>query len=150
MLVERIEEFATKNEWSRAYQEINGFEKTLTDENYIIVKFWIHVDKDEQLLRFYARQTDPYKLWKLTEEDWRNRSQFDQYVEAANEMFDKTDTEYAPWILVSGNSKLHARIQVLEETIRKVEKEAVRRGLNITYVSKNEHKHKGNSKQLPN
>lgn len=143
VLVERIEEYATENEWSRAYQEINEFERTLTDENYIIVKFWIHVDKDEQLLRFKERQTNPYKLWKLTEEDWRNRGKFDSYVEAANEMFEKTDTEYAPWILVPGNNKLHARIQVLQETIKRVEKEAVRRGLNITYVYKTNHKYNG-------
>ncbi|MEO4055428.1 polyphosphate kinase [Solibacillus sp. CAU 1738] len=132
VLVERIEGFATKEEWSRAYDEINDFEKLLTDGDYIVMKFWIHIDSDEQLKRFNERAEDPYKAWKLTDEDWRNREKFDDYVVAANEMFKKTDTENAPWIVVPGNDKLHARVQVLKETIAHIEKEATRRGLSLT------------------
>ncbi|MGM9944039.1 MAG: polyphosphate kinase 2 family protein [Lysinibacillus sp.] len=131
VLVERLEGFATKDEWKRAYDEINDFERLLTAGNYIIIKFWIHIDKDEQLNRFNARAQDPYKSWKLTDEDWRNREKFDDYVAAADEMFEKTNSENAPWILVAGNDKQYARIQVLKETLAHIEKEAKRRGLEI-------------------
>ncbi|RUL51605.1 MULTISPECIES: polyphosphate kinase 2 family protein [Lysinibacillus] len=136
VLVERIEGFATEAEWKRAYEEINSFEKTLTDENYIIIKFWIHVDKEEQLKRFQERQTNPYKIWKLTDEDWRNRDKFDVYVQCADDMFERTDTPNAPWCLIAGNNKQHARIQVLTETIKRIEKEAKRRGLTISQDGK--------------
>ena len=132
VLVERIEGFATEDEWKRAYAEINNFEQLLTDESYIILKFWIHIDKDEQLKRFEERAANPYKSWKLTDEDWRNRKKFDLYEEAANEMFEKTDSDQAPWILVPGNNKLYARICVLEETIAHIKKEVKRRGKRLT------------------
>ncbi len=134
VLVERIEGFATDNEWKRAYAEINNFEKLLTDENYIILKFWIHVDKNEQLKRFEERARNPYKAWKLTEEDWRNRAKFDSYEEAANDMFAKTDSEQAPWVLVPGNDKLFARIYILEQTIAHIKKEVKRRGKMLTNI----------------
>ena len=131
VLVERLEGFATKDEWERAYDEINNFEHLLTDGNYIIIKFWIHIDKEEQLNRFNARSQDPYKAWKLTDEDWRNREKFDDYVTIADEMFEKTDSENAPWVLISGNDKYYARIQILKETLAHIEKQAQRRGLEI-------------------
>ena len=131
VLVERLEGFATKDEWERAYDEINDFERLLTDGNYIIIKFWIHIDKEEQLNRFNARSQDPYKSWKLTDEDWRNREKFDDYVTIADEMFEKTDSENAPWVLISGNDKYYARIQILKETLAHIEKQAQRRGLEI-------------------
>ena len=104
----------------------------LTDEDYIVIKFWIHIDADEQLKRFNERAQDPYKAWKLTDEDWRNREKFDLYCAAADEMFEKTDSENAPWCLIPGNDKLYARIQVLKEVIAKIEKEVARRGLHLT------------------
>lgn len=131
VLVERLEGFATPEEWGRAYNEINDFERLLTDGDYIIIKFWIHIDKEEQLKRFNARAEDPYKAWKLTDEDWRNREKFDDYVAIADEMFEKTHSENAPWVLVSGNNKYYARIQVLKETLVHIEKQAQRRGLTI-------------------
>ena len=140
VLVERLEGFATKDEWERAYNEINNFERLLTDGNYIMIKFWIHIDKDEQLNRFNARAQDPYKAWKLTDEDWRNREKFDDYVTAAEEMFEKTDSQNAPWVLVAGNNKQYARIQVLKETLAHIEKEAQRRGLKIPNVFEREEK----------
>lgn len=140
VLVERLEGFATEEEWSRAYEEINQFEKLLTDEDYIIAKFWLHIDKEEQLKRFEERAADPYKAWKLTNEDWRNREKFEAYSNAANDIFAKTDSENAPWILVEGNNKLHARVHVLEETLKHIEAEAKRRGLTIPNVFEREEK----------
>ncbi|MGE7092309.1 polyphosphate kinase 2 family protein [Lysinibacillus sp. NPDC048646] len=134
VLVERIEGFATKNEWTRAYEEINHFEKLLTDGDYIIVKFWLHVSDEEQLKRFKEREQDPYKSWKLTDEDWRNREKTPLYIDAANDMFDKTDKKNAPWILVAGNDKKHARVQVLQETIAHIERESQKRGLHLTNI----------------
>ena len=131
VLVERLEGFATPEEWGRAYNEINDFERLLTDGDYIIIKFWIHIDKEEQLKRFNARAEDPYKSWKLTDEDWRNREKFDDYVMVADEMFEKTNSENAPWVLVAGNNKYYARIQVLKEALAHIEKQAQRRGLTI-------------------
>ncbi|MGF9978818.1 polyphosphate kinase [Viridibacillus arvi] len=132
VLVERIEGFAEQEEWQRAYEEINQFEKLLTDDNYIVAKFWIQVSKEEQLNRFKERQEDPYKKWKLTDEDWRNRDKWPLYVEAANEMFKKTDKPHAPWILISGDDKKYARIQVLKQVIAHVTRECELRGLQIT------------------
>lgn len=140
VLVERLEGFATEEEWKRAYDEINDFESLLTAGRYIVLKFWIHIDKDEQLKRFNERANDPYKAWKLTNEDWRNREKFDEYVTAADEMFAKTDSDVAPWILVAGNNKYHARIQVLEETLAQIKREAKRRGLEIQNVFEQEEK----------
>lgn len=131
VLVERIEGFAKKNEWTRAYDEINNFEKSLTDGDYIIIKFWIHVSNEEQLKRFKDREKNPYKAWKLTDEDWRNREKWPEYVDAANEMFEKTDKKNAPWILVAGNDKKFARVQVLQETLSHIERALEKRGLHI-------------------
>ena len=138
VLVERLEGFATVKEWKRGYGEINDFEKQLTDEDYIILKFWIHIDEEEQLRRFEERANDPYKAWKLTDEDWRNREKFEDYVAAAEDMFEKTNTAHAPWVLVEGNNKYYARIKVLEETIAHIERELDRRGLQITNVFQKE------------
>ena len=134
VLVERIEGYATADEWKRAYKEINDFEKQLTDEDYIVMKFWIHIDSDEQLKRFNDRANNPYKAWKLTDEDWRNRNKFKLYEEAADEMFAKTDTDNAPWFIIPGNDKLYARVQVLKEVIAHINKEAERRGLQLPNV----------------
>ncbi|MBO2535441.1 polyphosphate kinase 2 family protein [Rummeliibacillus suwonensis] len=131
VLVERIEGFATQEEWKRAYEEINQFEKLLTDDHYIMLKFWIQVSNEEQLNRFREREQNPYKKWKLTEEDWRNRDKWPLYTEAANDMFEKTDKKNAPWVLIEGNDKNYARIQVLKETIKHIKKECESRGLQI-------------------
>lgn len=139
VLVERIEGYAQEKDWHRAYKEINAFESQLTEEEYIIVKFWIHVDQDEQLKRFNERLEDPYKAWKLTDEDWRNREKFELYEQAANEMIEKTDDERAPWILVAGNDKLYARIKVLEETISHIKRETERRGLQLNNIFEDHH-----------
>jgi polyphosphate kinase 2 (PPK2 family) len=128
VLVERVEGLATKDQWSRAYEEINGFERTLHAEGMIIVKFWLHISSKEQLRRFKRRETDPLKRWKLTEEDWRNRKRRARYERAVEDMLARTDTEWAPWQLVEGDSKRHARVKVLETTIAEVERGMRERG----------------------
>ena len=125
VMVERLEGLASKDEWSRAYQEINDMEKHFKSYNAIVMKFFIHIDKDEQLERFNARQEDPKKNYKITEDDWRNRDKWDDYTIAVNEMLEKTDTYYAPWIVVEGNSKKYARIKVLE-SVTEMMKEAIK------------------------
>jgi AMP-polyphosphate phosphotransferase len=123
VLVERVEEFATKKEWRRGYDEINAFEKTLVDDGTILLKFYIHITKDEQLMRFKRREGDPYKHWKINAEDWRNREKWDLHNEAAEEMFRLTSTETAPWTLVEGNFKWYARVKVLKTIVKLLEKE---------------------------
>jgi AMP-polyphosphate phosphotransferase len=123
MLVEPIEGFCTLEEYERAGREIREFERLLADDGYCIIKFWIYVDKDEQLRRFEARRTDPLKSWKLTKDDWHNREKFEHYVEYANKMFAATDAPYAPWYLIPGDDKNYARIRVLRivtDTISKL------------------------------
>lgn len=121
VMVERIEGFCTKQEWKRAYQEINDMEKDLTDAGAIVLKFWMHIDKDEQARRFRERQENPQKQWKITDEDWRNREKWDQYEEAVDEMLIRTSTPNAPWIVVEGNDKYYARIKVLKTVVKAIE-----------------------------
>lgn len=120
VLVERVEEFCSKDAWKRAYDEINAFEKMLTADGYVMAKFWLQISKDEQLERFEARQNDPFKKWKITEEDWRNREKWDDYQEAAEEMFARTSTDWAPWTLVSAEQKKWARIKVIDTVINAI------------------------------
>lgn len=121
VMVERIEGFCTETEWKRAYREINDMEKDLADAGAIVLKFWMHIDKEEQARRFHARQENPEKQWKITEEDWRNREKWEQYEEAVDEMLIRTSTPYAPWIVVEGNDKYYARIKVLETVVNAIE-----------------------------
>jgi AMP-polyphosphate phosphotransferase len=113
VLVERVENFATEKEWRRAYQEINDFERLLADDGTIILKFYLHITKDEQLYRFKRREADPYKHWKINDEDWRNRKKWDDHNTAAEEMFDKTSTDVARWHVVPANFKWFARVRVV-------------------------------------
>jgi polyphosphate kinase 2 (PPK2 family) len=128
VLVERVEGFATVEEWRRAYEEINAFERMLADEGTIVVKLWLHVSEEEQLRRFEAREKNPVKRYKLTEEDWRNRGKRDAYVEAVEEMVERTSTDSAPWHLVEGDSKRYARVKVLETVIAATEEGLARHG----------------------
>lgn len=121
VMVERIEGFCTEADWKRAYQEINEMEAHMANAGAIILKFWLHIDKDEQERRFKERLEDPAKQWKITDEDWRNREKWDQYEEAVNEMLVRTSTTYAPWIVVEGNSKYYARVKVLETVVDAME-----------------------------
>jgi len=121
VMVERIEGFCTTKEWQRAYKEINDMEQDLVNSGAIVMKFWMQIDKDEQAARFKARQEDPEKQWKITDEDWRNREKWDQYEEAVNEMLIRTSTPQAPWIVVEGNDKYYARVKVLETVVNAIE-----------------------------
>ena len=121
VMVERIEGFCTTEEWKRAYKEINDMEKDLYDAGAIVIKFWMHIDKDEQERRFRERQENPEKHWKITDEDWRNREKWDQYEDAVNEMLMRTSTDYAPWVVVEGNDKYYARVKVLRTVVEAIE-----------------------------
>ncbi|MCW8957162.1 MAG: polyphosphate:AMP phosphotransferase [Gammaproteobacteria bacterium] len=114
VLVERVEQFATPDQWQRAYHEINFFEQQLIDDNILVFKFWLHISKDEQLKRFEERQQTPWKQHKITDEDWRNREQWDGYQLAVHEMISRTSTEQCPWHLIIGNDKKYGRLQVLQ------------------------------------
>ncbi|MFM2045565.1 MAG: hypothetical protein RLY86_4141 [Pseudomonadota bacterium] len=113
LLVERVERLASREEWSRAFREINAFERMLTDDGVRLVKLFLHIDRDEQLERFKERLKNPYKRWKLTAEDLRNRERWDDYIRAAEEMFARTDTQEAPWHLIPANAKWYARVELL-------------------------------------
>ncbi|WP_298821077.1 hypothetical protein [Chloroflexus sp.] len=123
ILVERVEGFARPDEWRRAYAEINQFERQLVDFGAIIAKFWLHISPEEQLRRFEERQNVPYKAWKLTDEDWRNREKWPAYLEAANEMLLRTSTPVAPWTIVEAEDKKYARIKVLRTAVDLLESE---------------------------
>ena len=114
VLVERIEGFASTDEWARAYDEINEFEYELVQWGALLLKFWVDVTPDEQLARFKSREADPARQWKITDEDWRNRDKYPQYKAAVNDMFRLTSTAYAPWVLLDSNDKLYARVKVLQ------------------------------------
>ena len=118
VMVERVENLAKTNEWDRSYKEMLDMEKQIYDHGSLILKFFLTIDKDEQLNRFKDRQRDPDKQYKITDEDWRNREKWDDYILAMNEMLDRTNTSYAPWIIVAGNQKKYARIRVMEEYIK--------------------------------
>ncbi|MBR3555933.1 MAG: phosphate--AMP phosphotransferase [Oscillospiraceae bacterium] len=122
VMVERLEGFCTEKDWKRAYNEINEFERQLTEWGAVILKFWIQIDQDTQLERFNARQNTPEKQWKLTEEDWRNREKWPLYEEAVDEMLEKTSTKDAPWHIIESNDKKYARIKTLRLTIAALEK----------------------------
>ncbi|HEY2714627.1 MAG TPA: UDP-galactose-lipid carrier transferase [Solirubrobacterales bacterium] len=113
VLVERVEGYASEEEWRRAYEEIAAFERMLIEEGTVLVKVWLHISSEEQLKRFEARADDPLKAWKLTEDDWRNRSRRPDYEAAIEEMAARTGTEDAPWHLVSAESKRYARVAVV-------------------------------------
>ena len=126
VLVERVESFATDAEWARAYREINEFERVLIDDNAIIIKMYLHISKDEQLSRFKRREADPYKHWKISDEDWRNRKKWDQHNIAAEQMFEKTSTEQSPWHIIAANYKWYARLKVVKTVVDRLEKSGLK------------------------
>lgn len=113
VLVERVEGYCSEEDWMRAYAEINDFEEQLANERILLMKFWLQISPEEQLKRFEERQQIPFKRFKITDEDWRNRKQWDAYQTAVSDMVDRTSTEVAPWTLVEANDKYHARIKIL-------------------------------------
>ena len=123
VLVERLEGFCSEADWRRAYSEINQFERQLSDFGTIVLKFWMHISKQEQLNRFRERERTNYKTWKITDEDWRNRGKWEDYITAAEEMLLKTSTPEAPWTLVEANDKYFARIKSLRTVAEKLRRE---------------------------
>ncbi|WIM94595.1 UDP-galactose-lipid carrier transferase [Actinoplanes oblitus] len=128
VLVERVEGFASEEQWKRAYDEINQFERALTAEGMILIKFWMHVSDQEQLRRFEDRKNDPLRTWKLTDEDWRNREKREAYAEAIEEMLDRTDQPKARWHVIPGDDKGYARLAVVEQVCHVVEKRLAKLG----------------------
>jgi polyphosphate kinase 2 (PPK2 family) len=121
VLVERVEGFATTEQWGRAYDEIVDFERTLAAEGMIMVKFWMHLSPEEQERRFERRKDDPLKSWKLTDEDWRNREKHQQYVDAVEDMLARTDHAVAPWHVVPAEDKRYARVHVVTRVADAIE-----------------------------
>jgi len=122
VLVERVEGFCSPSDWHRSYQEINEFERSLTNAGWVVVKFWLHISPEEQLRRFELRKNDPNKQYKLTDEDWRNRAKWGVYQQAVVDMIQRTSTTYAPWTIVESNCKHHARIKTLHTVISAIER----------------------------
>ena len=135
VLVERVEGFATTEQWSRAYDEIVEFERTLAAEGMIMVKIWMHVSEAEQLERFESRKRDPLRSWKLTDEDWRNREKRPAYEAAVEEMLERTDRSTARWHVVAGDDKRSARVSVIELVCAAIEAELTARGIDLEPVA---------------
>ncbi|WP_419465948.1 polyphosphate kinase 2 family protein [Bacillus spongiae] len=131
VLVERVEGFASEDEWKMAYEEINHFELYLSGRNYIVMKFWFHISREEQIKRFKERQEDPLKHWKITEEDWRNRDKWNEYEVAVEEMLDRTSTKASPWNVIEGEDKRFARIKCLRLITERIERECINRGISL-------------------
>ena len=121
VLVERVEGLASRDEWMRAYEQINSFERGLAEEGTIIAKLWMHISSEEQLRRFERRERKPLKRWKLTEEDWRNRERRGEYEQAIEDMLAQTDEPAAPWAVIAAESKRFARVSVIETVIARIE-----------------------------
>ena len=128
VLVERVEGFATPEQWTRGYDEIVDFERSLVLEGMILLKFWMHISDEEQLRRFKRRETEALKTWKLTDEDWRNREKRTAYEQAIEDMLERTDHPLAPWHLIEGESKRYARVKVVETAIAEIERGMRERG----------------------
>ena len=122
VLVERVEGLASEAEYARAYAEINDFEEQLVDHGILLVKFWLHISRGEQLRRFRERQRTPHKTWKMTREDWRNRRRWDDYERAVNAMVARTGARRAPWLLIEANDKLFARLKVIRTLAGRLER----------------------------
>jgi polyphosphate kinase 2 (PPK2 family) len=131
VLVERVEGLTPEAAWQRAYEEIRDHEHTLVAEGMVLVKLWLHISAEEQLKRFKDREKDPLKVWKLTDEDWRNRDKRPDYEQAVEDMVRETSTGFAPWTLVEANSKRYARVKVIETVIAAAEDGMRRNGMKL-------------------
>src|SRR5688500_9162687 len=141
VLVERVEGFATEEQWRRAYDEIVEFERTLAAEGMVLVKLWLHLSDEEQLRRFEKRQKDELRAWKLTDEDWRNRSRRADYEAAVEQMIERTSHPAAPWRLIEAEDKRWARVAVLETVIEAIETGMVAHGMAVPPAHRKGGKH---------
>jgi len=121
VLVERVEKLTPKREWRRAYRDIVDFERMLADDGTVIVKFWLHISKKEQRKRFRKLEKDPLESWRVTPEDWKRHEKYDEYLLAAEEMFERTETEWGPWTIVEATDRWHARKKIFVSLIRALE-----------------------------
>lgn len=121
VLVERVEKLATREQWQRAYEEINDFEQQLVSDGMVVIKLWLHLSAAEQLRRFQEREASPFKAWKMTPDDWRNRKRRPQYLKAVEEMLARTDTQTCPWHLIAAEYKWFARVEVLKTVVERLE-----------------------------
>jgi polyphosphate kinase 2 (PPK2 family) len=131
VLVERVDEFATPDQWERAYGTIVEFERSFCEEGGVLVKFWLHLSEQEQLKRFEERQADPLKRWKLTDDDWKNRAKRPLYESAVEDMLERTDHKRARWTLVEADSKRYARVKVVETVNSEIERGMRERGFPV-------------------
>lgn len=136
VLVERVEGFAAEEQWRRAYTEITEFERTLTAEGMVLIKFWMNVSPEEQLRRFEDRAGDPLRTWKLTDEDWRNREKRPAYEAAVEEMLERTDQPHAPWHVIPGDDKHYARVAVVEQVCHTLEEQLAGQGYDVSVAEK--------------
>ena len=131
VMVERIEGFTPVERWQEAYSEINEMEQSLVEDGYVILKFLLVIDKEEQLARFKERENTPEKTYKITDEDWRNHEKFDDYTDAMNDMIVRTSTIHAPWTIIPGMNKQYARIEVLKHFVEAATKALEKKGVNV-------------------
>ena len=131
VLVERVEEFTPEKEWRRAYRDIVEFERQITDDGYVIIKFWLHISKKEQKRRFKKIEKDPLDWWRVTPEDWDHHKKYDEYLLAVEEMLERTETEYAPWTIVEATDRRWARIKIFETIINAMEEALRERGIEV-------------------
>ena len=122
VLVERVEGYCSVSDWMRAYDEINQFEEQLARAGAVVCKFWLQISEAEQLRRFKAREKTPFKRFKITQDDWRNRKKWDAYEQAVADMVDRTSTEIAAWTLVEAEDKQFARVKILKTIVRQLER----------------------------
>jgi len=131
VLVERVEEFTLEKKWRRAYRDIVEFERQITDDGYVIIKFWLHISKKEQKRRFKKIEKDPLDWWRVTPEDWDHHKKYDEYLLAVEEMLERTETEYAPWTIVEATDRRWARIKIFETIINAMEEALRERGIEV-------------------
>jgi polyphosphate kinase 2 (PPK2 family) len=131
VLVERVDELATQEEWERAYPTIVEFERSFCEESGVLVKLWLHVSEEEQLRRFEERQGDPLKRWKLSDDDWKNRAKRPLYLRAVEDMLERTVHPAAPWHLIESDSKRYARVKVIETVNAEIERGMRERGFPV-------------------
>jgi polyphosphate kinase 2 (PPK2 family) len=117
VLVERVESLTPEREWRKAYRDIVDFERTIADDGYVLVKFWLHISKEEQRRRFKLLEKDPLKSWQVTEEDWEHHRKYDEYLLAVEEVLERTETEWGPWTIVEATSRWWARVKVFSTII---------------------------------
>ena len=128
LLVERVEGFAPEEEWRRAYRDIVGFEHTIADDGYVVIKFFLHISNEEQARRFKKLEKDALESWHVQQEDWEHHRRYDEYVLAIEEMLERTDTEWGPWTIVEATDRRWTRAKIFETIIYRLEETLDERG----------------------